>query len=245
METIKLKRVRPEAIVPTIASEGAAGADLHATRKEVLKPGEHKLIHTGWSVEMPERDMYIQIVPRSGLALKHGVTVLNSPGTIDSDYRGEIGVILVNHGQFAFTIQPGERIAQMIVGRSLTQAYPLEEVTELSETDRGEGGFGSTGVEAQPLVPGVSVLEAAAAVSATEGEGQPAVSSVTTSTADITSAATTDAPTPAPTDAPVDTVQQVGVSAANAAALSDAGIAIVSDPAPVTSTTDAQVSTNV
>jgi dUTP pyrophosphatase len=118
--------------------------DLRADLKEpvVLQPLERKLIPTGLFIELP-RDCEAQVRPRSGLALKHGITVLNSPGTIDADYRGEVCVILVNLSQEAFEIQPGERIAQMIVMPYLSVSF--EESPELSGTDRGEGGFGSTG----------------------------------------------------------------------------------------------------
>jgi len=125
-------------------SEWAAGFDLHAAVPEpvVLAPGERALIPSGFAMAMP-RELEAQIRPRSGLAYKHGITCLNSPGTIDADYRGEVKVLLINLGQEPFTIVRGERIAQMVFQR--VPQVSLEEVEELSDTSRGEGGFGHTG----------------------------------------------------------------------------------------------------
>ena len=133
--------------LPAYASTSAAGMDLRADLSEpvVLQPLERKLIPTGLFIELPS-DCEAQVRPRSGLALKHGITVLNSPGTIDADYRGEIGVILVNLSQEPFEIQPGERIAQMVISKFVQAEF--EEVAtleELSETERGAGGFGHSG----------------------------------------------------------------------------------------------------
>jgi dUTP pyrophosphatase len=133
--------------LPAYASECAAGMDLRANLSEpvVLQPLERKLIPTGLFIELP-RDCEAQVRPRSGLALKHGITVLNSPGTIDADYRGEIGVILVNLSNEPFEIQHGERIAQMVIAKF--QQVELQEVSskdELSDTERGAGGFGHSG----------------------------------------------------------------------------------------------------
>ena len=133
--------------LPAYASECAAGMDLRAnlTAPVVLQPLERKLIPTGLFIELP-RDCEAQVRPRSGLALKHGITVLNSPGTIDADYRGEIGVILVNLSNEPFEIQPGARIAQMVIAKF--QQVELQEVSskdELSDTERGAGGFGHSG----------------------------------------------------------------------------------------------------
>ena len=133
--------------LPAYASASAAGLDLRANLTEpiVLQPLERKLIPTGLFIELP-RDCEAQVRPRSGLALKHGITVLNSPGTIDADYRGEIGVILVNLSNEPFEIQPGERIAQMVIAKF--QQVELQEVSskdELSDTERGAGGFGPSG----------------------------------------------------------------------------------------------------
>ena len=133
--------------LPAYASASAAGLDLRANLTDpiVLQPLERKLIPTGLFIELP-RDCEAQVRPRSGLALKHGITVLNSPGTIDADYRGEIGVILVNLSNEPFEIQPGERIAQMVIAKF--QQVELHEVSskdELSDTERGAGGFGHSG----------------------------------------------------------------------------------------------------
>lgn len=134
--------------LPAYHSAAAAGMDLTAAveiRKPVtLKPGARALIPTGIILQLPE-GYEAQVRPRSGLALKHGVTVLNSPGTIDADYRGEIGVILINLGQEPFEVRRGERIAQLIIA-PVTRAE-LREVQIVNETTRGQGGFGSTGSE--------------------------------------------------------------------------------------------------
>lgn len=134
-----------DVLLPVKMSELAAGFDLHAAVSEpvVLSPGERKLIPTGFSMAMPA-DLEAQIRPRSGLAYKHGITCLNSPGTIDADYRGEVKVLLINLGQEPFTIERGERIAQMVF--QVVPAIVISEVDELPETVRGAGGFGHTGV---------------------------------------------------------------------------------------------------
>jgi dUTP pyrophosphatase len=111
-------------------------------RPEVLMPGERRLVPTGLSVALPA-GYELQVRPRSGLALKHGITVLNAPGTIDADYRGEIGVLLINLGQEPFTLEPGERIAQLVLARH--ERLVWRETEALALTERGEGGFGSTG----------------------------------------------------------------------------------------------------
>ncbi|MGH6738719.1 MAG: dUTP diphosphatase [Bradyrhizobium sp.] len=132
--------------LPAYQSAHAAGLDLLAAVAEnapvVLAPGKHAMVPTGLAIALPE-GFEAQVRPRSGLAAKHGVTVLNSPGTIDADYRGEIQVILINHGTEPFTIRRGERIAQMVIA-PVVQAE-LVAVATLSNTDRGPGGFGSTG----------------------------------------------------------------------------------------------------
>lgn len=139
---IKIKKLTPDAQIPAYQTVGAAGVDLHSVEHTVLQPGEYKLIGTGLAFAIDE-GYEVQIRPRSGLAAKHGITVLNSPGTIDSDYRGEIKVILINHGEETFEIKKGERIAQAVIA-SVVQAVFVE-VQELDETKRGAGGFGSTG----------------------------------------------------------------------------------------------------
>lgn len=130
--------------IPAYQTKDAAGVDLTANLEafEVIKPMERKLIGTGLHIALPE-GYEAQIRPRSGLALKHGITVLNSPGTIDADYRGEIKVLLVNLGQIDFTINDGERIAQMVVAKHEKASFRI--VNELTETDRGSGGYGHTG----------------------------------------------------------------------------------------------------
>ena len=132
------------ATIPSYQTSGAAGADICAFIAEpaVLHPGERKLIGTGISVEIPD-GYEIQVRPRSGLALKYGLTVLNAPGTIDSDYRGEIGIVLVNLGSEAVTVSSGDRIAQLVV--AAVERCRFIEASALSETDRGAGGYGSTG----------------------------------------------------------------------------------------------------
>jgi len=132
--------------LPTYQSAHAAGLDLLAAVPEgsplVLMPGQRALVPTGLTIALPP-GYEAQVRPRSGLAAKHGVTVLNSPGTVDADYRGEIAVILINHGDAPFSIRRGERIAQMVIA-SVVQAEFVP-VASLSATDRGSGGFGSTG----------------------------------------------------------------------------------------------------
>lgn len=130
--------------LPVKMSELAAGFDLHAavTEPVVLNPGERQLIPTGFCMSMPP-ELEAQVRPRSGLAYKHGITCLNTPGTIDADYRGEVKVLLINLGQEPFTIERGERIAQMVF--QVVAPVTLSEVDELTDTERGAGGFGHTG----------------------------------------------------------------------------------------------------
>ena len=134
--------------LPSYATEHAAGMDLCAAvaNDVVIEPGKRALIPTGLSIALPE-GYEAQVRPRSGLALKNGITVLNSPGTIDADYRGEVGVILANCGTEPYTVTRGSRIAQMVVARY--ERVTWQEVASLSETARGAGGFGSTGVKAK------------------------------------------------------------------------------------------------
>ncbi len=132
--------------LPTYATPQSAGMDLRANLDEpvVLRPMERRLIPTGLHIALPE-GFEAQVRPRSGLALKHGLTVLNAPGTIDADYRGEIGVVLINLSQEAFTVNDGERIAQLVVARHEQVGFSLVET--LDTTERGEGGYGHTGVK--------------------------------------------------------------------------------------------------
>lgn len=141
---VKLRALAPDVRVPVYASAGAAGADIHAWMAEpiVVRPGQRVLVPTGLHAEIPP-GYEIQVRSRSGLAVKHGLFVVNSPGTIDSDYRGEIKVILGNIGPEPITVMPGERIAQLVVAPVIQACFTL--VDQLNDTSRGHGGFGSTG----------------------------------------------------------------------------------------------------
>lgn len=145
-KTVSIPLILSEgAEVPLYASDLAAGADVRACLKQdvIIKPGESALIPTGIRVAIPE-GFEIQVRPRSGLAYKHQMTVLNTPGTIDADYRGEIGIILINHGKEPFTVTHGMRIAQLVIAPVVQALFTQEAL--LSSTTRGEGGFGHTGV---------------------------------------------------------------------------------------------------
>ncbi len=145
--TLKVKRIKNSDLpLPAYETEGSAGMDIRASLDEdvILEPGDIKLIPTGISISIP-MGYEGQIRPRSGLALKHGIGMVNSPGTIDSDYRGEVRIIMINHGKKSFTVKHGDRIAQMIIAR-LCNAV-IEEVSELDSTKRGQGGFGHSGIE--------------------------------------------------------------------------------------------------
>jgi dUTP pyrophosphatase len=139
---VNILRVDKELPLPSYAHDGDAGVDLFSAEDYILKQNETKLISSGIKIEVP-KGYEAQIRPRSGLALKNSVTVLNTPGTIDHQYRGIVGIILINHGKNDFQIKKGERIAQMIFNK--IESVDFEEVEELSETKRGDGGFGSTG----------------------------------------------------------------------------------------------------
>ena len=142
--TVRVRRL-PSAMgldLPAYATEGAAGMDVLSAETVNIAPGRRYAVATGLAVAIPD-GYEIQVRPRSGLALKHGITVPNTPGTIDSDYRGELKVILINHGEDTFAIARGDRIAQLVVA-PVTQGV-WEEVEDLDDTDRGSGGFGSTG----------------------------------------------------------------------------------------------------
>ncbi|OKH17982.1 dUTP diphosphatase [[Limnothrix rosea] IAM M-220] len=139
---LRLRKLHPDAIIPQYQHQGDAGIDLHAIEAMAIAPQTTALIKTGLAAEIP-LTTELQIRPRSGLALKHSITVLNTPGTIDANYRGEIGIILINHGSETFQVTPGMRVAQMVMA-NIVQANIIE-VTELSNTTRGSDGFGSTG----------------------------------------------------------------------------------------------------
>ncbi|MFP5106569.1 dUTP diphosphatase [Neobacillus sp. C211] len=139
---LKVKLINDDALLPYRAHEGDAGLDLFSIEEKIIKAGEAGLIRTGIQIELP-KGTEAQIRPRSGLALNHSITVLNSPGTIDEGYRGEIKIILINHGKEDFTIEKQMRIAQMVIAPVLK--VNLIETEILSDTGRSEGGFGSSG----------------------------------------------------------------------------------------------------
>lgn len=141
---VKLKKLHPEAKIPSYQSKGAAGFDFCSIEKKLIKAGEWELVKTGLAFEIAE-GYELQVRPRSGLALKNGISVLNSPGTVDSDYRGEICVILINHSKVDFNIEVGDRIAQGVIAK--VEQVGFMEVENLSDTQRGEGGFGSSGIK--------------------------------------------------------------------------------------------------
>jgi dUTP pyrophosphatase len=139
---IKIQCLLPEARCPQYAHPGDAGADVCAVAAGVIPPGQWLAVPTGLAAEIP-RGYEIQVRPRSGLALRHGVTVLNAPGTIDAGYRGEIKVLLINHGSQPFSIQAGDKIAQLVVAQVVQGQFIAGD--DLSDSARGQGGFGSTG----------------------------------------------------------------------------------------------------
>lgn len=143
MSTIQIMKLDPDAVLPSKAHPTDAGYDLYAAEAVTVQPGGSALVGTGIAMALPAATE-AQVRPRSGIALKHQVTVLNSPGTIDADYRGEVKVILINHGRLPFQIEKGMKIAQMVIAPVLPTS--LAEVPELNETVRGEGGFGSSGM---------------------------------------------------------------------------------------------------
>ncbi len=139
---VKVKILNPDAIIPKYQTEEAAGFDLHSVEEKIIKAGERDVVKTGLAVALP-KGYELQVRPRSGLALKNGITVLNTPGTVDSDYRGELMVILLNTSKEDFVIKKGERIAQAVIKEILQADFAV--VDELDSTERGTGGFGSTG----------------------------------------------------------------------------------------------------
>ena len=141
---LKFKRVHPDAILPAYAHPSDAGMDIRSVEDLTIGPGKRALVKTGLVMILPP-NYEAQVRPRSGLALKKGVAVLNTPGTIDAGYRGEVGVILANFGDEEFAVAKGDKIAQVVIV-PVTQPERIEEVQEIDETDRGAGGFGSTGV---------------------------------------------------------------------------------------------------
>lgn len=141
--TLSIRRIDPAAQLPTYAHPGDAGMDVRSIETVTLRPGDRALVRTGLVFQLPP-DSEAQVRPRSGLALKHGVTVLNAPGTIDAGYRGEVGILLVNLGAEPFTVEKGMKVAQVVVA-SVARAE-IVEVAETDVTERGADGFGSTGV---------------------------------------------------------------------------------------------------
>ncbi|MDC3413928.1 dUTP diphosphatase [Terrihalobacillus insolitus] len=141
---VKVKKLNSNAILPKQQNVGDVGLDLHTIDEGVLQPNERKLFKTGLAMQ-PPKGYELQIRPRSGLAFKHGITVLNSPATIEPTYRGDVGIILYNSGNEPFTVNKGDRIAQAVF-KKYEEHVILEEVNELDESERGSNGFGSTGV---------------------------------------------------------------------------------------------------
>jgi len=139
---LEVKRLHPGATIPDRAHPGDAGLDLYAAADLDIPPGETRLVGSGVAIALPPGTEG-QVRPRSGLALKHSVTVLNTPGTIDEGYRGEVGVILINHGRTVFAVRRGMKVAQLVIAPTLE--VDVATVDTLSDTPRGEGGFGSTG----------------------------------------------------------------------------------------------------
>lgn len=142
MVMIKIKKFHPDAVVPEYKTVGSAGADLVSVHDLDIQPGKVGIVSLGFSVSLPS-GYEIQVRPRSGLAAVHAITVLNAPGTVDSDYRGPMSVLLINHGNQVFHVSKGDRVAQMILAEVCQARF--EEVEVLDETERGKGGFGSTG----------------------------------------------------------------------------------------------------
>jgi len=141
---VLIQKLHNDAVIPKYAHEGDAGVDLHSTIDYGLKPGEKALIPTGLKMAIP-KGYEGQVRPKSGLALKSGITVLNTPGTVDAPYRGEVGVIVINHSKDPYQIRKGEKIAQMIFNEIKYANFKV--VDSLNETSRGEGGYGSTGLK--------------------------------------------------------------------------------------------------
>ena len=140
--TLRFRKVHPDAVLPAYAHPSDAGMDVRSVDDLTIAPGRRALVHTGLVMLLPP-DYEAQVRPRSGLALKSGVTVLNTPGTIDSGYRGEVGVILINLGDSEFQVRKGDKVAQLVIA-PVTQPE-IAETDAVDETDRGAGGFGSTG----------------------------------------------------------------------------------------------------
>ncbi|MFC4804659.1 dUTP diphosphatase [Filifactor villosus] len=144
MKKVLFEKIHPDAVIPFYAHEGDAGMDLFSIEELVIKSSESALVHTGLKMRLPKHTE-AQVRPRSGLALKHQITVLNSPGTVDEGYRGELCIILINHGKEPFKVEKGMKIAQMIIAPVMQ--VKVEETSDVgTDTSRGEKGFGSSGV---------------------------------------------------------------------------------------------------
>lgn len=141
---IEIELAHPDAKLPFSADEGSSGYDLFSVEEVTLQPGERKIVPTGLKWNPNDNKLEMQIRSRSGLAYKHGIAVLNEPGTIDASYRGLIGVLLMNHGQLPVTLAKGERIAQAVIAK-VEKDFDFEVVSNVAQSVRGEGGFGSTG----------------------------------------------------------------------------------------------------
>ena len=139
---LKVKKIHEDAKIPAYAHKGDSGMDLYSVEEIVLQPGETKLVKTGLQIAVP-KGFEVQVRPKSGLAAKFGITVLNTPGTVDSGYRGEVMVILVNHGKEEYKVEKGKKIAQMVIAK--VEEAKIEVVENLDNTTRKDGGFGSTG----------------------------------------------------------------------------------------------------
>ncbi len=142
MIKVRIKKIKKDAIIPRYAYDGDAGVDIYSAEDYTLKPGERALVSTGIKIAIPD-GYEAQIRPRSGLALKYGISICNTPGTIDSGYRGEVCAIVINHGKNVFNIKKGDKIAQMVFNK--IERAEFIEVEELDATKRGEKGFGSSG----------------------------------------------------------------------------------------------------
>lgn len=143
MYKLLVKKLNEKAIMPNYAHEGDAGLDLYSIEEKVIEPGETALVHTGISIQLP-KNTEAQIRPRSGLAIKNSITVLNTPGTIDEGYRGEICIIIINHGKNSFKIEESMKIAQMVI--KPVYKVLVEQAEDLEDSSRGEKGFGSSGL---------------------------------------------------------------------------------------------------
>ena len=141
---VKVKKIHEDAKIPAYAHEGDSGMDLYSVEETVLQPNETKLVKTGLQIAVP-KGFEAQVRPKSGLAAKFGITVLNTPGTVDSGYRGEVMVILINHGKEEYKIEKGKKIAQMVIAK--VEEAKVEVVENLDDTTRKDGGFGSTGLD--------------------------------------------------------------------------------------------------